>query len=225
MLMQRFTDRFDAGRRLGALLAAHAYREDVLVLALPRGGVPVAIEVARTLGVPLDVLVVRKVGVPGNPELAMGAIGPGGVRVMNEDVVRWLRPSRSAIDAVVAAEEKELHRRELRYRDGRPPLALAGRTAILVDDGLATGASMRAAVLVARDSGARRVIVAVPVAARDTARELRLLADDCVCVHETDYLDGVGNWYRDFSQLTDEAVAAMLDSARGPESPAASTPS
>lgn len=183
-----------------------------MVLALPRGGVPVAFEVARALGAPLDVFVVCKLGIPGYPELAMGAIASGAVRVMNEDVVRWYRPSTAAIESVTRAELTELERRERAYRDGRSPLPLDGRTVILVDDGLATGSTMRAAVLAVRQLRPARVVVAVPVGARETCEALRATADEVVCALMPEPFSAVGLWYIDFSQTTDDEVRQLLSS-------------
>lgn len=180
------------------------------VLGLPRGGVPVAAEVARALEAPLDVLVVRKLGVPGHEELAMGALAPGGRIVVQEDVLRELGLGRDAIAAAARAEAHELARREHAYRAGRPPLDLDGRTAILVDDGLATGASMRAAVGAARALGAARVVVAVPVAPPGAADPALLGADEVACLATPDAFDGVGCWYDDFTQTSDEEVLALL---------------
>jgi predicted phosphoribosyltransferase len=183
---------------------------DLVVLALPRGGVPVGYEVAQALGVQMDVFVVRKLGMPGHPELAMGAIATGGVRVLNDDVVTWYRPSAAAVDAVTRAELLELERRERAYRDGRQPLPVEGRTVILVDDGLATGSTMRAAVLAMRRLRPARVIVAVPVGARETCEALREVADDVVCALVPEPFSAVGLWYIDFSQTTDEEVRQLL---------------
>jgi predicted phosphoribosyltransferase len=208
-----FRDRTEAGRRLAAELAAYAGRPDVLVLALPRGGVPVAFEVARALHAPLDVFLVRKLGVPGHEELAMGAIATGGVRVMNSDVVRALHIPEEAIEAVAAEEQQELERRERLYRDDRPAPEVHGRTVILVDDGLATGSSMRAAVAALRYLRPARIVVAVPVAAPDTCTELQAEVDDVVCVRTPEPFYGVGLWYDDFSQTTDAEVHALLERA------------
>ena len=184
-------------------------------LALPRGGVPVAYEVARALGAPMDVFVVRKLGIPGHPELAMGAIASGGVRVMNEDVLTWYRPSAAAVEAVTRAELTELERREGAYRDGRPPLPIEGRTVILVDDGLATGSTMRAAVLAIRRLRPARVVLAVPVGARETCEALRAIADEVVCALMPEPFSAVGLWYIDFSQTTDDEVRHLLSTQSG----------
>jgi len=210
----RFRDRTDAGRRLAAKLKQYAGRDDVIVLALPRGGVPVGAEVADALGAPLDVFLVRKLGVPGREELAMGAIASGGVHVLNPDVVDELRIPQNLIDAVAAEEGEELARREEVYRDGRPAPAVRGRTAILVDDGLATGASMKAAVAALRRLGPAKIVVAVPVGAAETCRELGQLADEVVCVESPDPFWAVGSWYVDFDQTTDDEVRELLNRAR-----------
>lgn len=204
----------DAGRAVAARLTAYAGREDTLVLGLPRGGVPVAYEVARALGAPLDVFLVRKLGVPGQDELAMGAIATGGVRVLNADVVGELRIPSGVIDVVSAREVAELSRREREYRGDRSPLEIVDRVVILVDDGLATGATMRAAVRALRQGRAARIVVAVPVGARETCEDLRAEVDDLVCVSTPDPFHAVGLWYEDFSQTTDDEVRAVL--ARGP---------
>jgi predicted phosphoribosyltransferase len=208
-----FLDRSDAGRRLAERMRKYTDCAACLVLALPRGGVPVAFEVARILHLPLDVFLVRKLGVPGHEELAMGAIASGGVRVLNEDVVGPLRISPHAIDAAVAREQRELERRESEYRDGRPAPEVAGRTIILIDDGLATGASMKAAVLGLRKSGARRIVVAVPVASPRTCSEISEAADDVICAETPADFAAVGEWYSDFSQTTDRQVRDLLAQA------------
>jgi putative phosphoribosyl transferase len=208
-----FRDRHDAGRVLAEKLRHYAGRDDVLVLALPRGGVPVAYEVATALGAPLDVFLVRKLGVPGREELAMGAIASGGVRVMNDSVVAMLRVPDRAIAAVAAAEARELARQERAFRDDRPPPAVRGRTVVLVDDGLATGATMRAAVAALRKLGPARVVVAVPVGAADTCGEFEADADEVVCATEPEPFLAVGYWYDDFSQTTDDEVRDLLAQA------------
>jgi putative phosphoribosyl transferase len=212
-----FHDRSDAGRQLAAHLDRYARRADVIVLALPRGGVPVGSEVARALGAPLDVFLVRKLGVPGREELAMGAIASGGVRVINEDVVNELRIPTRWIDAATAEELAELRRREEAYRDGRPAPDVRDKVGILVDDGLATGASMRAAVGALRRLGPARVVVAVPVGAVQTCRELEQIADEVVCVEQPDPFYAVGSWYRDFDQTTDAEVRELLARANRPD--------
>jgi len=206
----RYADRRTAGRALAVALEAYAHRTDVVVLALPRGGVPVAFEVARALDAPLDVFVVRKLGAPGHPELAMGAIASGGVRVLNDHVVAWYRPSPGELERVTAFERQELERRERAYRGDRPPLSVAGRVAILVDDGLATGASMRAAVQAAHGLGPARMVVAVPVGAPDSCRAVADVADEIICLMQPESFDAVGLWYDDFSQTPDEEVRALL---------------
>src|SRR5262245_47865537 len=205
-----FYDRREAGQRLAEKLARYAGWPDLLVLALPRGGVPVAFEVARSLGAPLDVFLVRKLGVPGREELAMGAIASGGVRVINEDVVHELRIPANLIDMAAADEMPELRRREQAYRDGRPFPDVNNKTVILVDDGLATGATMRAAVAALRRMGPSQIVVAVPVGARQTCDEFRDLADEVVCDQQPDPFWAVGSWYRDFEQTTDDEVRRLL---------------
>jgi len=214
----RFHDRTDAGRAVAAELAEYAGRDDVLVLALPRGGVPVGYEVAAALGAPLDVFIVRKLGVPGHEELAMGALASGGVRVLNDAVVRQLQVPGRLVDAVAEREQEELERREREYRAGRPPPDVRGRTVIVVDDGLATGATMRAAAQALRRLGPARVVVAVPVAAEQTCDEFRDEVDDVVCAATPEPFFGVGMWYEDFSQTTDDEVRELL--ARAARRPA-----
>jgi predicted phosphoribosyltransferase len=209
-----FHDRSEAGRLLAAKLGAYANRPDVLVLALPRGGVPVAYEVARALNAPLDVFLVRKLGVPGHEEYAMGAIATGGVRVLNEEAVRALGVPDYAIDAVAAKEQQELARRARLYRGDRPPPDVRGKTVILVDDGLATGATMQAAVKALRQEQARRIVVAVPVAAPETCEQLKEQVDDIICAVTPEPFYAVGLWYQDFSQTTDEEVRELLERAR-----------
>lgn len=206
-----FRDRTEAGRVLAAQLAQFANQPDTIVLALPRGGVPVAFEVAQSLNAPLDVLVVRKLGVPGHEELAMGAIASGGARVLNEDVVRHLRIPPAVIDQVAEREQREMERRERAYRGGRPPLDAPGRTAILVDDGLATGSTMRAAVNALRRQEPRRVVVAVPAAAPAICDEFRAYVDEIVCAVMPEPFYAVGMWYEDFRQTTDEEIQALLE--------------
>jgi putative phosphoribosyl transferase len=205
-----FTDRVEAGSELAARLDHYKDRDDVVVLALPRGGVPVAHEVARRLKAPLDIFLVRKLGVPGHPELAMGAIATGAVRVLNEDVVNWYRIPLSVIDQVARAEQAELERRERAYRDGRPPIPLEGRTVVLIDDGLATGSTMKAAVQAVRAHKPARIVVAVPVGSPETCAEFADLADEIVCARTPEPFSAVGVWYRDFSQTSDAEVRALL---------------
>lgn len=205
-----FRDRAEAGRVLAAKLEKYAGRTDVIVLGLPRGGVPVAYEVAQQLGVPLDVFIVRKLGVPGFEELAAGAIASGGVRVLNDDVVRVLPHADAIIESITARETAELERREQSYRDGRPAPELRDRTVILVDDGLATGATMRAAVAALRQRGAAKIVVAVPVGAPETCRELEQLVDETVCAITPEFFQAVGQYYQDFSQTTDDEVRELL---------------
>jgi len=211
-----FCDRREAGRELATKLAHYANRPDVTVLALPRGGVPVAYEVARALGAPLDVFVVRKLGVPGYEELAMGAIATGGVRVLNDEVVRGLSLPDYVIDAVAAKEEMELGRRERLYRGGRPPPDVRGRTAILVDDGLATGATMYAAIKALRQLQPARIVVAVPTASPDTCEALKTEADEVICAITPRPFYGVGRWYENFSQTSDDEVRSLLAQQQTP---------
>ena len=205
-----FRDRHEAGRTLAARLQKYAGRSDVIVLALPRGGVPVAFEVAEALGAPLDLFLVRKLGTPGHRELAMGAIASGGVRVLNPEVVRWYGISPHAIDMVAMEEQRELERRENAYREGRTPAPVEGRTVILIDDGLATGSSMKAAVQAVKQLNPAKVMVAVPVGARETCEELSRIADDVICARMPEPFSAVGQWYLDFDQTTDEEVRELL---------------
>ena len=208
-----FRDRREGGAALATKLAQYTGRPDVIVLALPRGGVPVAHEVATSLGAPLDVFLVRKLGTPGHRELAMGAIASGGVRVLNDEVVRWYGIPEGAINAVARTEQVELERREREYRRDRPPRDFGGLIVILVDDGLATGSTMRAAVEAVRLHKPSRVVVAVPVAAAETCREFRARADEIVCAKTPEPFSAVGQWYVDFSQTTDDEVRALLEDA------------
>lgn len=214
--MKLFRNRRDAGRALANALQGYARRDDIVVLALPRGGVPVAFEVARALGAPLDVFLVRKLGVPWHRELAMGAIATGGVRVMNNDVVDSIGIEDKDIAAEIARESAELTRREALYRNGREPLRVEGRTVIVVDDGLATGASMQAAVAALRARGPRRIIVAVPVAPESTCAMLEQQADEVVCVTKPEDFFAVGVHYEDFSQTTDDEVRTLLSATATP---------
>ena len=208
-----FKDRRDAGRKLAARLPHYADRKDVVVLALPRGGVPVGYEVAKKLNAPLDVFLVRKLGVPGHEELAMGAIASGDVRVVNEDLVNYLGIPDEVIDGITAVEQRELDRRELAYRDNRPRPDVKNRVVILIDDGLATGSTMRAAAESLRQQEPRRIVVAVPVASPETCEEFRSEVDEVVCVVTPEYFQGVGLWYEDFSQTSDEEVRELLKRA------------
>lgn len=208
-----FRDRMHAGQVLARKLRQYANRSDVLVLGLPRGGVPVAYEVAREIDAPLDVFLVRKLGVPHHRELAMGAIASGGVRVLNEDVVNSLRVKQKAIDRVAAEEDKELKRREQAYRGNLPPLDLRDRTVILVDDGLATGASMHVAAIAARQQHPAKLIAAVPVGAPETCDRFRMEVDEIICAETPDPFLAVGVWYDNFSQTTDAEVRKLLDRA------------
>jgi len=205
-----FRDRVEAGQILAQRLKSVPARSDLLVLALPRGGVPVGFEIARALSADLDIFLVRKLGVPGQEELAMGAIASGGVRVLNEAVIRHLNISPIIVDRVTAREQQEIERRELIYRDGRPAFPIEKRTVILVDDGLATGASMLAAVQAVRARKPIRVIVAVPVASREVCEEFRRHVDDVVCAHTPEPFYAVGVWYEDFSQTSDGEVRELL---------------
>ena len=209
----RFRNRAEAGRALARTLSHYAGRDEVVVLALPRGGVPVAYEVARELGAPLDVFLVRKLGVPGHEELAMGAIASGGVLVLDEGVLRWLGISEKQIQKTLAREMDELRRREAAYRDGRPLPDLKGKTVILVDDGLATGASMQAAARAVRRYEPARTVIAVPVASRVTCDQFRAEVDEVVCAVTPAPFYSVGNWYEDFSQTSDEEVHELLERA------------
>ena len=208
--MKRFADRADAGRQLAERLRKYAGRDDVVVLGLPRGGVPVAAEVARALGAPLDVFLVRKLGVPGREELAFGAIALGGARVLNGDVLAALRIDDATIEDVARREQAELERRAEAYRGSTEPPDVRGRVAILVDDGLATGASMRAAVEAVRALGPQRVVVAVPAAAGETRSRLENHVDEVVCLIEPEPFFAVGMWYSDFSETSDDDVRAAL---------------
>jgi putative phosphoribosyl transferase len=205
-----FPNRTEAGQLLAEKLEKYAGRDDVIVLGLPRGGVPVALEVAQRLGAPLDVFIVRKLGVPGFEELAAGAIASGGVRVLNDDVVRALPNAEQAIEAVTARETAELARREQEYRGGRAAPELRDRIVILVDDGLATGATMRAAVKALRQRDVAKIVIAVPVGPADTCREFEHEADETLCLSTPEFFQAVGQYYEDFSQISDEEVRALL---------------
>ena len=208
-----FANRTEAGRLLAEKLEKYANRNDVIVFGLPRGGVPVAYEVAKRLHVPLDVFIVRKLGVPGFEELAAGAIASGSVRVLNEDVMRAIPYGDAAIEAVTAKETVELQRREQIYREGRPAPDLRGNVVMLVDDGWATGATMRAAVKALRQSGAAKIVVAVPVGPPDTCREIAQEADETICLSTPEFFQAVGQYYEDFSQTSDDDVRKLLTRA------------
>jgi predicted phosphoribosyltransferase len=214
----RYRDRYEAGRRLALALQSFEGRADVTVLALPRGGVPVGYEVARALGVPLDVFIVRKLGLPGQREFAMGAIASGGVTLLDQQLIAQLRVSRAAVDDVVAAERAELARRERLYRGSRPPLDLRDRTVILVDDGLATGSSMMAAIAAVREQDPASIIVASPVGSREACQAIAALTDGCLCATIPEPFHAVGLWYEDFGDTSDEEVRTLL--ARTGASPA-----
>ena len=205
-----FRDRAEGGRQLATKLMAYADRADVLVLGLPRGGVPVAFEVAQALHAPLEAFLVRKLGVPGHEELAMGAIATGGVRVLNKEALHKLRIPEEVLEAVTRKQQKELERRERAYRGDRPAFPVRGRTVILVDDGLATGSTMRAAVAALRQQKPARLIVAVPVGAPETCAEFQDEADETICARTPEPFYAVGHWYRDFSQTTDEEVHDLI---------------
>jgi putative phosphoribosyl transferase len=208
-----YQDRRHAGKVLASELANYAHRDDLVVLGLPRGGIPVAFEVATALRAPLDVFVVRKLGVPGYPELAMGAIASGGIMVLNREVIEALKIPERIIDLVVKTETRELERRERAYRGDRLPIDVTDRTVILVDDGLATGASMHAAVTALRQRRPKRVVVGVPIAAPSTCEEIGREVDDIVCAATPEPFQAVGLWYRNFSQTSDEEVRKLLEQA------------
>ncbi|AOJ11180.1 phosphoribosyltransferase [Burkholderia mayonis] len=214
-----FRDRVDAGRQLAAHLADYANRSDVIVLALPRGGVPVAYEVAKALRVKLDVLIVRKLGAPGNPELAMGAIATGGVVLLEQSVLRTMCVSERELADTIARERDELARREAAYRGDRAPPDIEGRTVIVVDDGIATGSTMLAAIEAVRERQPAKLVAAVPVASPSSAEKVKAAADAIVCVMRPDWLMGIGQFYRDFDQTSDDEVRALLGRAREWERP------
>ena len=211
--MLPFRDRGEAGRLLGSALVAYAGRSDVVVLALPRGGIPVAYEVAKTLAAPLDVFVVRKLGAPGNGELAIGAAAPGGICILQEHIITELGISADAVRAIARQAEAERRESEALYRSSLPPQGAAGKVAIVVDDGIATGATMRAAIAALRETGAKKVVVAVPVAPAGTCRELRALADELTCLAMPAVFFTVGQWYVNFEQITDEELVGLLEQA------------
>jgi putative phosphoribosyl transferase len=209
----QFQDRYEAGQALAAKLEHHAGDPDVVVLALPRGGVPVGYEVSQALNAPLDIFLVRKIGVPGYEELAMGAVASGGVKIFNHEVLQRLGISERILDGIVREKERELEQQEKAYRGERPPTQIEGRTVILVDDGLATGASMRAAVQAVKKKSAKSVIVAVPVGSADTCNQLQSEVDEVICGMTPEPFYAVGAWYSDFMQVTDEEVRELLDRA------------
>ena len=212
-MLTQFRDRKEAGNLLAAKLTAYANQQDVIVLALPRGGVPVGFEIAQALHVPLDVIVVRKLGVPGQEELAMGAIATGGICILNKDVVQFLNIPDEVIDEITAQELQELERREHLFRGERPAYDVCGRTVILVDDGIATGATMHAAVAAIKQRQPTRIIIAVPTAAPSTCDEFAAEVDELVCVIRPEPFIAVGYWYRQFSQTSDEEVRSLLEQA------------
>ena len=214
--MKRFADRRAAGRELAQRLLKYADQSDTIILALPRGGVPVAYEVAQELKLPLDVWIVRKLGLPGREELAIGAIASGGIRILNKDIIQALRLGQTTIDSVTESERKELQRREGQYRGDRPGLDLHQHTIILIDDGLATGASMLAAVHALRTQDPARIIVAVPAAAPQAIELLRTEVDEVIFIIAPYEFNGVGHWYEDFSQTTDDEVQMLLSQANNP---------
>jgi putative phosphoribosyl transferase len=208
-----FSNRTEAGQQLAKELSQYADRNDVVVLALPRGGLPIGFEIAHALHAPLDVFLVRKLGVPEYEELAMGAIASGGTRVLNESLIEQLRITAEQIEAVSRSEQRELERREQAFRHGREPIPVSDRICILVDDGLATGSTMRAAVLALKKQNPKKIVVAVPVAAAETCGEFESLVDEVVCLYTPEPFMAVGRWYRDFAQLGDEEVRDYLDRA------------
>ncbi len=220
MATKPFRDRREAGQRLARALTRYATRDDVVVLALPRGGVPVAFEVADTLRVPLDVFLVRKLGAPGHPEFAIGAIAAGGVRVLSEDVIAALGIPPAVVEQIAAREQLELERRDKAYHGDRPKPPLRAKTVIVIDDGLATGSTMEAAVSALRQHGVARIVVAAPVGAADSCHRLQALADEVVCLETPEPFQAVGRWYRAFDQTTDEEVTDLLRRANSRQTPA-----
>ena len=213
MSFNRFADRKEAGKILAEALSSYAHKNNLLVLALPRGGVPVAYEVAKFLHAPMDLWLVRKLGVPGHEELAMGALAGGGLYVINDEVINLMRIGKNIINDVMVHERAELERRNKLYRQGRPPPDVAGKTVIVIDDGLATGATMRAAIMSLRQAGADRIIAAAPVGAPSTCRDLEKDADGVLCLFTPEPFYGVGVWYDDFSQTMDREVQSLLQKA------------
>jgi putative phosphoribosyl transferase len=211
--MAQYRDRKEAGRELGRILLKLFPDLDILVLALPRGGVVVGYEVAHALGAELDIFLVRKLGMPGDEEFAIGALASGGIRVLNEEAVRRLQVRPETIEEVTAVEQRELQRREHAYREGRPPSSILGRTVVIVDDGLATGSTMLAACRAVRSERPRRVVAAVPVGARQACRQLRKVTDETICAMTPEPFSAIGSWYRDFRQVTDEEVRELLERA------------
>ena len=212
-MQKRFADRLDAGQQLAAQLASYADRADVLVLGLPRGGVPIAYEIAKALHLPLDICLVRKLGVPKQPELAMGAIASGGIMVLNQEVLRSFHIPDSVVQEVAAVEQQELERREQVYRGDRPMPEVSDRTVILADDGIATGSTLRAAVAILREQEPERIVVAVPVAPPASCEQLKTVVDELICLVTPDRLYSIGQWYQDFSQTTDAEVCQLLEQA------------
>ena len=213
MSFNRFADRKEAGKILAEALSSYAHKNNLLVLALPRGGVPVAYEVAKFLHAPMDLWLVRKLGVPGHEELAMGALAGGGLYVINDEVINLMRIGKNIINDVMVHERAELERRNKLYRQGRPPPDVADKTVIVIDDGLATGATMRAAIMSLRQAGADRIIAAAPVGAPSTCRDLEKDADGVLCLFTPEPFYGVGVWYDDFSQTMDREVQSLLQKA------------
>lgn len=212
-IFHRFTNRTEAGKLLADALSGYAGRRDILILALPRGGVPVAYEVANALSAPMDLWLVRKLGVPGQEELALGALAGKNIRVLNYDIIDLLNIDETIIDTIVAREQTELERRNRLYRQGKPPPAIEGKTIIIIDDGLATGATMRVAISSLRQAGAAWIIAAVPVGAVSPCGKIEEEADELICLHTPEPFYGVGQWYNDFSQTSDDEVLALLNNA------------